>query len=924
MLLLAAVAAPAYATETPRYEPAPTWILPAPPIRQGASSLPLVALLDQQTRIADGTVWTYREIGSRAISAEALARMGTLTLNWQPFHGDLIVHRVEIIRDGQHIDVLKAGQKFSVIRREQGLEKLEMNGILTATLQVEGLRVGDVLDVAYSVSVKDPALKGAVQANALALTQPFKVDFARARMLWPIGLPIRWKAYPAGLTATERNISGWHELSFALPAPKPPEMPADAPKRFQPISAIEASSFADWTAVSAVFAPLYQTQGLIAAGTPLAQEVTRIRAAENDPKQRAAAALSLVQDRVRYFAEGMNGGNYMPQAPDKTWSAGYGDCKAKTLLLLAMLHDLGIDAEPVLANIGQGDLVAIRLPAPEAFNHILVHAKINGEDLWLDGTGRGSRLEDLGDPPSFRSVLPVRAGGAALMTLPSRAPARPIRTVSIDIDQSAAIGIAAPFSATVNVRGGAADALRVAVAQMDNEKLLALALISLGGAAGPNAVPVTQKFDFDAATGKATITVTGIAIPGWRRQDHAYRLRPASGISGYALNSDRARPAWKDIPVATGDPAHTLITTRLHLPDGGRGIALEGDTALSLVVAGRSYVRKGTLAGDLLTVEERSTSSGEELPPAELPAARAKLAAAQGRVLRLTTGPNYSAPYQQISAAARTHKLDRLTDLYTALIAIKPDDPGRYLARAAFYEASFQRTLALADLDKAVSLDGNANTFLRRAALLEALGKKDKAVADYQAALGIDPSSKAALTQLGLLQIDAGQKDAALTPIDQHLATADEDKPDWLGAKAELMARTGDAEAALAAMNEAIAIKSADATLLNQRCWIKGTLAIQLDGAVQDCTRAIELAEDNASALDSRALVYLRMDRLDQALADVDAALDHTPSLSSSLYLRAVIERKMGRTHDADEDVANARLLSPRIDEEYARWKIKA
>ena len=923
MLLLGA-AAPAWATETPRYEPAPAWVLPTPPIRQGGAGESLFAVLDEQTRISDGTVWSYRELGSRAISADALAKLGTVTLNWQPFHGDLIVHRVEIVRDGERIDVLKSGQKFNVIRREQGLEKLEMNGVLTATLQVEGLRVGDVLDIAYSVSVKDPALKGGVQTSALALTEPFKVDFARARLLWPTGAPVRWKAYPIGLKASERDAAGWHELSFALPGPKQPDMPADAPKRFQPIPAVEAGSFADWTAVSAVFAPLYQTKGLIPPASPLAQEVAKIRATESDPKRRTAAALALVQDRVRYFADGMNGGNYVPQSPERTWSAGYGDCKAKTLLLLAILHALDIEAEPVLASIGQGDLVAIRLSTPEAFNHIFVHAKVGGEDLWLDGTGRGSRFEDMGDPPAFRSVLPVRDGGAALLILPLKAPARPTRTVSVDIDESAAIGVGAPFTATVTLHGGAADALRAAVSQLDNEKLLGLALASLGGAVGPNAVAATQKFDFNAETGVVTITVTGVARPAWKRQDHAYRLRLTSAITGLALNNDRSRPAWKDIPVATGDPVHNLIVTRLHLPDGGKGVALEGDGAMELDIAGRRYVRKATLAGDLLTIEERNTSSGEELPAAELPAARAKLSAAQGRTLRLATGPDYPPPYQQVSTALRTHRLDRLNALFTTLVAVKPDEAARYLVRAGFYEASFQRSLALADLDKAVSLDGNAATLLRRGALLEAMGEKEKAAADYQTVVGLDPSSKPALTRLGLLQIDAGHKDAALAPIDQHLDTADEDKPDWQVVKGELLARAGDADGALTAVSAAIAVKSANADFLNQRCWIKGTLAVQLDTAVQDCTRAIELSENNTAALDSRAMVYFRLNRLDDALADIDAALDRNPTLSASLYLRAVIERKQGKTQKADEDAAAARLISPRIDEEYARWKIRA
>lgn len=923
LLLLFGAAAPVWASEAPRYEPTPAWVLPAPPIKQGAG-LPVLAVLDQQTRIADGVVWSYRELGTRAISADALARLGTVSLNWQPFHGDLIIHRVDIVRDGQHIDVLKSGQKFNVIRREQGLEQLEMNGILTATLQVEGLRVGDVIDVAYSVSVKDPALKGGVQANAVALPEPLKIDFARARMLWPTGSQIQWKAYPTGLKATESDAAGWHEVNFILPAPKQPDIPADAPRRYKPIPAIEAGSFADWPAVSAVFAPFYQTQGLITPGASLAQEVAKIRARESDPRRRVAAALSLVQDRIRYFADGMNGGNYVPQSPERTWSAGYGDCKAKTLLLLAILHALDIEAEPVLASIGQGDLVAVRLPAPEAFNHIFVHATVGAEDLWLDGTGRGTRQEDMGDPPPFHSVLPVREGGAPLLQLPARAPARPTRTITIDIDQSAALGVGAPFTATVVLHGAEADALRTIVTQLDNEKLLPLAQVSLGGAAGPNAVAATQKFEFDPDAGTVTISVTGIARPGWRRQDHAYRLRPVSTLSSINLNADRARPAWKDIPVALGEASHALVVTHLRLPDGGRGIALEGDGALDLDIAGRHYVRKATLVGDLLTIEEQSTSAGEELPAAELPAVRAKLAASQGRTLRLATGPDYAPTYQQVSAAMHAHKLDSLAALHATIIAVKPDDAVRYLNRAVFYEISFQRELALADLDKAVSLDGNAATLLRRADLLEDMGEKDKAAADFQAVLGLDPSSKAALTGLGLLQIDAGRRDDALGPIEQHLESADEDKPDWEAAKAELLARAGDADGAIAAIDKAIAVKSASAQFLNQRCWIKGTLAVQLDGALQDCTRAIELTENNTSALDSRAMVYLRLNRLSEALADVDAALDRNPEMASSLYLRAAIERKMGKSESANKDAASARLISPRIEEEYARWKIKA
>lgn len=920
----AALASPAWAGDTPRYEPAPAWALPAPLTAPAADGGPLVRILDQQSRIADGAVTTYSEVAASVLSADALARLGTISLSWQPFHGDLIIHRVEIIRDGQRIDVLKAGQKFTVIRREQRLEELELNGELTATLQVEGLRVGDTLDYAVSVTSKDPVLKGQVQAAIPVLAEPFKVGFERARFLWPTGTPIKWRAYPIGIAATESDKGGWHDLSLKVPAPKQPDLPDDAPPRFHRLPLAEAASFASWADVSKVMAPLYDTHGLIATGSPLAQEVSRIRDATSDPMKRAAAALALVQDRIRYFANGMNGGNYTPQTPAQTWSLGYGDCKAKTLLLLAMLDGLGIQAEPVMASIGAGDFVADRLPSLGAFNHIFVHAKIGDDDLWLDGTGRGSRIEDLRDPPPFRWVLPARASGAELIQLPQRAPAMPTHVTVMTINQSAGLTVTAPFHAIVTIRGSGADALRAMVAQMDKEKLQQLALYSLGGAAGQEAVAVNQKFSFDAVASTATIEVSGVTNSWrWARQDHRYRFRPGSAVSGIDLDTDRARAAWKTIPISGGEPGHSSSTITILLPDKGRGVVLEGDQTATFDIAGRKLVRSASLTDGTIVLKEEVLASGAELAPADLPAARAKLAAAGNHLVRLATTTDYAPPQRQIAAAKAGHKLDEQKALISTFIADKPEEARRYMARALFYISTYQWQDALGDLDKAVAIDASSTNLLGRAFLLKELGENTKAAADYKAVLALDPTSKAAMGNLGELQVDAGQKAAALEAINAQVDNAGEDKPEWQSVKANVLLEAKDAPGALAALDDAISAKPGNPGLLNQRCWIKGTLDVQLDTALQDCTQSIELASQNFAALDSRALVYIRLHRLPEALADLNAALDLQPSLPGSLYLRGLIERANGDQQHSDQDLADAKMISPRIEQQYARWNIK-
>ncbi len=137
--------------------------------------------------------------------------------------------------------------------------------------------------------------------------------------------------------------------------------------------------------------------------SPLRQEAARIAAAHAKPLDRAAAALKLVQQDIRYIYVGLNGGNLTPASADETWQRRYGDCKGKTALLLALLRELGIEAEPVLVNSnGADDGFDQRLAGPQLFDHVLVRAHIDGATYWLDGTMPAVV------PPAARPVFPVQ------------------------------------------------------------------------------------------------------------------------------------------------------------------------------------------------------------------------------------------------------------------------------------------------------------------------------------------------------------------------------------------------------------------------------------------------------------------------------------------------------------------------------------
>ena len=64
----------------------------------------------------------------------------------------------------------------------------------------------------------------------------------------------------------------------------------------------------------------------------------------------------------------MNFGGYTPASTDITWSRRFGDCKGKTTLLLALLHGLGVEAEPALVSTTLGDGLDQRLPRLDVFS----------------------------------------------------------------------------------------------------------------------------------------------------------------------------------------------------------------------------------------------------------------------------------------------------------------------------------------------------------------------------------------------------------------------------------------------------------------------------------------------------------------------------------------------------------------------------
>lgn len=610
-LLAGVFAAPCLAGGEVAYGEADSWIEATPAYSQPQRMQGAYTLLyrDQQVRRTAAGVATYEATRFRINTAEALT-LGNLSVEWDPAAGGPSVHHVRIHRDGDVIDVLKAA-KFAIFQREGEMEQSFLTGTLTANLQVPGLRVGDELEFAVTTLSLDPTLPDHA-SGLMAMPMTATPGVYRMKLQWDESTPLRWQASPeiAGLVQQSGNA-----VSVEMRAPPQINLPDGAPFRYALQRYIDFTDFADWTALSRRIHPLYVEAAKLTPGSELKAEAARIAARHKAPKDRAQAALRLVQDQVRYVYVGMNGANLTPAAADETWQRRYGDCKGKTAMLLALLGELGIAAEPVLANLATlGDGTDQFLPNPGAFDHVLVRATIGGKTYWMDGTVQGdSRLLESPLLP-FRFVLPVNGTGADLEEVPFSPTPLPGLINLHTIDASGGQHEPVPYTLTRIMRGAEALQARAALQAMPEGSVEPALRESFGGETAWHELQAVD-WRFDEAHGALILEARGTDMLEW--DDPTREAITATDIpgAGFFAPDERKRPVTQDrtAPYANDPWRFTCHVTSIKLFDPGAGRSWEHTAeAMNRTVGGVTYWRMADLrGGEVHTVMSSRTTAAE-------------------------------------------------------------------------------------------------------------------------------------------------------------------------------------------------------------------------------------------------------------------------------------------------------------------------
>ncbi len=872
--------------------PQEAWVRPAAiPDAGTATQTPLKILLtDRELRFSSRTEEMYVEDVVKIQSAQGLGAVGTLTVAWNPDNDRVIVHKLQILRAGVRIDLLASGQKFTIARRETNLENAALDGTLTGVIQPPGLQVGDVLDFAYTVHHSDPVLAGDSEA-AIGFAGNAVLSRVHIRAQWPSGQPIQWRARD-GLSATVKQSAGMTSVTVQQDNLPTVVQPNGAPGRFVVNPRVEFSSFSSWGQLGRVLSPLYAKAAVIRPHSPLLAEIARIRSASPDPKVRAAMALALVENQVRYVFLGMNQGGLVPAPPDLTWSRRFGDCKAKTVLLTAMLKSLGIDATPVAVNTTLGDLLPGRLPMVELLDHVLVRTEIEGKTYWLDGTRLGDGSLDNLPVPYYHWGVPLTRTGGELVRLQPPPPTEPLVETSIRIDATAGTTAPAPFHVELIMRGDLGLLLKQRLANLasnqlnDNLRQFWTKLYAYVEVRGVSAA-------YDDQDAAEHWTMDGIARMDWS----GYQRRLDELTIGYQPNFSRQPGPNEDAPYAVPYPVYVRSRETILLSDHGIGFSVAAPD-VDRTVAGVEYHRHVALAGDVFTGEASQRSVATEFPASDAQAAQQALTDLSKALVYVSAPSGYSPTDQDVAsgipktvatAGALTsrgnqllqrRRFDEAIEDFNAALALNPHDANTLADRALSYIGKRDVPDALRDMSDAYALDAhNKYGFHGRGEIAMARGDYAAAVAAFTAALQVDAKDGFALSMRSRSELALGQRQQALADLNQAIALNPK-QPELYRDRAMLWLSLGERAAAL---REPGLLLRADPGN-SGAYFVAGELYAQLGQrslAMQSLTRSIEIQPSDAAYL-VRATLRPEGDLQDRR-SDLEAAVRLNPDSANDL-----------------------------------------
>jgi len=230
----------------------------------------------------------------------------------------------------------------------------------------------------------------------------FTVALPKGRALYQRILNEQYKTtqvdlIPKKITDENKDVYTWefHDIPQIIPEPGMPPLSEITP-------VILLSTFSAWDEIYQWWWELAKDK--IEADDPMKAKVKELTEGKTSLLEKARAIYNFTARDVRYVAIEYGQAGYEPHRASEIFKNKYGDCKDKSILLISMLKEIGVEAYPVL--IGTKGVVIVPEDFPTiVFNHCIILVKLGDQEIFLDPTGETVLFGDLPGGDQGRKVL---------------------------------------------------------------------------------------------------------------------------------------------------------------------------------------------------------------------------------------------------------------------------------------------------------------------------------------------------------------------------------------------------------------------------------------------------------------------------------------------------------------------------------------
>lgn len=188
------------------------------------------------------------------------------------------------------------------------------------------------------------------------------------------------------------------------------------------------------------------------------EKVKQLTAGLKTKEEKTKVLYEYLQNKTRYVSIQLGIGGFQPFDATVVDQTGYGDCKALSNYMVAMLDVVGIKANYALIMAGEGAAKMISDFPSSQFNHAFAFVPNGADTLWLECTSQTNPFGYAGHHTGDRTALAITENGAKIVKTPHYTSQHNVQsttaTVSVLADGNAKAKVSTTYSGLQYENGG--------------------------------------------------------------------------------------------------------------------------------------------------------------------------------------------------------------------------------------------------------------------------------------------------------------------------------------------------------------------------------------------------------------------------------------------------------------------------------------